>query len=70
MRKVRNLLVSVVLAAGIGLSIGAAPANADTLRNVYYYDWDCRRVGDLGITSGWWTSYSCVPQYNFWFLYA
>jgi hypothetical protein len=70
MPKVRTLLISAVLATGLAVSVGVTPAQATTLRNVYYYDWDCRRVGDLGIQSGWWTSYTCVPQYNYWFLYA
>ncbi|MEU3167239.1 hypothetical protein [Streptosporangium sp. NPDC006930] len=70
MRKTLTLLASAVLATGLALSVGAAPAQAATLRNVYYYDWDCHRVGNLGIQSGWWTSYSCVPQYDKWFLYA
>lgn len=70
MRKVRALLLSTALATGLVLSVGTAPAQAETLRNVYYYDWDCHRVGNLGIQSGWWTSYRCVLQYNLWFLYA
>jgi hypothetical protein len=70
MRKAGTLLVSAVLATGLTLSAGAAPAQAATLRNVYYYDWDCHRVGNLGIQSGWWTSYTCTPQNGFWFLYA
>ncbi|GII81501.1 hypothetical protein Sru01_64830 [Sphaerisporangium rufum] len=71
MRKVRTLVAAAMLAGGLTLSIGVAPAEAAaTLRNVYYYDWDCHRVGALGIDSGWWTSYQCVPQYNLWFLYA
>ncbi|GGL01694.1 hypothetical protein Sme01_46280 [Sphaerisporangium melleum] len=70
MRRLCTLLVTAALAAGLSFSIGAAPAQAESLRNVYYYDWDCNRVGQLGISSGWWTSYRCVPQYNLWFLYA
>ncbi|SEH00124.1 hypothetical protein SAMN05444920_115103 [Nonomuraea solani] len=70
MRKAATLLASTALATGLALSAGAAPAQAETLRNVYYYDWDCHRVGNLGIDSGWWTSYRCVPQGQYWFLYA
>ncbi|GAA3805713.1 hypothetical protein GCM10022226_27260 [Sphaerisporangium flaviroseum] len=70
MRTVRTLIASVVLAAGLAVSVGVTPAQAATLRNVYYYDWDCHRVGNLGIDSGWWTSYTCTPQYGYWFLYA
>lgn len=66
----RKLMVSALLAFGFVLSVGAAPAQAATLRNVYYYNWDCHRVGNLGITEGWWTSYQCVPEHGYWFLYA
>ncbi|MER5625144.1 hypothetical protein ABT061_29335 [Streptosporangium sp. NPDC002544] len=70
MRKVRTLLVAAFLTTGLALSVGVAPAQAATLRNVYYYDWDCHRVGNLGIQEGRWASYTCTPQSGFWFLYA
>ncbi|GAA3031896.1 hypothetical protein [Streptosporangium longisporum] len=70
MAKARALLASVILAGGLTVALGAAPAEAATLRNVYYYDWDCHRVGNLGISSGWWTSYTCNPEHGYWFLYA
>ncbi|MER6178613.1 hypothetical protein [Streptosporangium sp. NPDC001681] len=70
MRRMRALLVSAFLATGLALSVGVLPAQAATLRNVYYYDWDCHRVGNLGIQEGGWTSYTCTPQSGFWFLYA
>ncbi|GAA1255241.1 hypothetical protein GCM10009677_01330 [Sphaerisporangium rubeum] len=71
MRTVRTLLTSAVLGTALAVSLSVAtPAHAETLRNVYYYDWDCHRVGNLGIQSGWWSSYRCSYEYNFWFLYA
>lgn len=70
MRRIATLLVTTIMATGLAFSVGAAPAQAEVLRGVYYYDWDCNRVGNLGIGEGWWTSFRCVPQYNLWFLYA
>ncbi|MFC6086049.1 hypothetical protein [Sphaerisporangium aureirubrum] len=70
MRTVRTLLASAILAAGLAITLTATPAHAETLRNVYYTSSECYRVGNLGVSSGWWTYYHCDLQYNFWFLYA
>lgn len=63
-------MVIVLASAMMAVSLASSPAQAETLRNVYYYDWDCHRVGHLGIASGWWTSYHCDLMYGKWFLYA
>ncbi|MEO3811421.1 hypothetical protein ABGB17_20710 [Sphaerisporangium sp. B11E5] len=75
MRRLRALVVSVAIAAGVLFSFGSAPAQADSIRYVYYYESDCYNGGNLGIQWGWWTSYRCVATpfgYNEyrWFLWA
>ncbi|MEU8267346.1 hypothetical protein AB0B89_09265 [Sphaerisporangium sp. NPDC049002] len=78
MHKVRTLLLTVALAGGLAISLGAAPAQAATLRNVYYEASDCYRYGTYGVQNGLWTSYTCTYvsngsstwPYGFWFLYA
>jgi hypothetical protein len=63
MRKMRALLISAALAAGLSLSLGTAPAQADTsVRYVYFLYSDCVNGGQLGIQWGWWTSYYCAYQ--------
>ncbi|MFC4530894.1 hypothetical protein [Sphaerisporangium dianthi] len=62
MRKVRAFLVSAALVAGVSLSLGTAPAQAESIRYVYYYYSDCQNGGQLGIQWGWWTSYYCSYQ--------
>lgn len=74
MRRLATLLVTTVMATGLAFSVGAAPAHAEILQGVYSSGWECNRVGNYGISEGWWTSYRCVPQtfpqYTLWFLYA
>lgn len=60
MRKVRSLAVAAALAAGLTLSVGTAPAQADSIKYVYYFYADCINGGNLGIQWGWWTSFRCV----------
>ncbi|WP_169983740.1 hypothetical protein [Microbispora sp. H10836] len=72
MRTVRALLVSAALTAGL-VSVGTAPAHAESIRYAYYYQADCYNGGNLGIQWGWWTSFRCewgTGGGNFWFLYA
>jgi hypothetical protein len=70
MRKVRALLAAGVLASGLVVVASATPAQADTLRNVYYYYWDCNNYGTYGVQNGLWNWYHCDAQYNFYFLYS
>jgi hypothetical protein len=75
MRRIRALLVSVAVATGVLLSIGTAPAQADSIRYAYYLQADCYNGGNLGKQWGWWTSYRCSYETHggnqyFWFLYA
>jgi hypothetical protein len=78
MRRLGTLLVTVALAGGLAISVGAAPAQATVLRNVYYGWDDCYRYGNSGVQNGYWPSFTCTfvsngsssPPYGFWFLYA
>jgi hypothetical protein len=75
MRKVRALLVSAAMAAGLLLAVSPAPAQAASIRYVYFEYSDCVNGGQLGIQWGWWTSYYCSlqslgPNTYRWFLYA
>ncbi|GAA1510432.1 hypothetical protein GCM10009677_49260 [Sphaerisporangium rubeum] len=74
MRKARALLMSAVLATGMTLSIGTAPAHAgtETLQGIYQQYNDCERVGGYGDDQGWWSGYRCEfkSQYYYYFLYA
>jgi hypothetical protein len=70
MRLLRKALAALALAASIVVAT-AVPAHANpTLRNVYYYYSDCQRYGSYGVSVGLWSSYQCVNQDNFWFLWA
>ncbi|GIH51325.1 MULTISPECIES: hypothetical protein [Microbispora] len=64
MGKARALAVTAALAAGLTLSVGTAPAQAASIRYVYYLYSDCVNGGNLGIEWGWWTSYSCSYMSN------
>ncbi|MGV9532891.1 hypothetical protein ACWEU6_09995 [Streptosporangium sandarakinum] len=72
MGKARSLAVTAALATGLTLSAGTAPAQADSIRYVYYLYSDCVNGGSLGIQWGWWTSYTCVytetygPKWALW----
>jgi hypothetical protein len=69
-RLMRTVLAALALAGSLVFAT-AAPAHADpVLRNVYYYYGDCQRYGSEGVQTGLWSSYTCVPQYIYWFLYA
>ncbi|GGO03057.1 hypothetical protein GCM10011574_12510 [Microbispora bryophytorum] len=70
MGKIRALAVASALVGGLAVIANAAPAQADTLRNVYYSSSDCYRYGDYGVQNHLWTWYHCDYQYNFWFLYS
>ncbi|MEV0819650.1 hypothetical protein [Nonomuraea rubra] len=72
MRKARAVLVSAVLATGMSLSIGAAPAHAETLNGIYREYSECQRVGSYGDDQGWWDDWRCEwkSQYYYYFLYA
>ncbi|GAA2281924.1 hypothetical protein GCM10010149_28080 [Nonomuraea roseoviolacea subsp. roseoviolacea] len=70
MRKVRALLVSAAVATGVLLSMTAAPAQAESIRYVYYLQSDCYNGGSLGIQWGWWTSFRCSYENDRWYLYA
>ncbi|GAA0997657.1 hypothetical protein GCM10009555_095580 [Acrocarpospora macrocephala] len=72
MRKVRAVLVSAVLATGMSLSIGAAPAQAETVKGIYRQYSECQRVGSYGDDQGWWNGWRCEwkSQYYYYFLYA
>ncbi|MCG5217329.1 hypothetical protein [Streptosporangium sp. KLBMP 9127] len=75
MRKLRALLVSAALTTGVVLTMTAAPAQAESIRYVYYMEADCHNGGNLGIQWGWWTSYRCVYEsyggsQGRWFLWA
>ena len=77
MRRVRMMLVALAVALGLVLVAPAEAAFAETLRNVYYYNWDCNRYGTYGVQNGLWPSYHCdfypsqgAPEGGFWFLYA
>ncbi|MEO3813987.1 hypothetical protein ABGB17_33740 [Sphaerisporangium sp. B11E5] len=72
MRKLRAVLVSAVLAIGVSLSIGATPANAETVNGIYTQYSDCQRVGTYGDDQGWWDDWRCEwkSQYYYYFLYA
>jgi hypothetical protein len=75
MRKVRAVLVSAVMVLGVSLTIGAAPAHADSaakLSGIFRDQSECERIGTQGITQNWWDDYSCVwePRYGYYFLYA
>jgi Putative transposase of IS4/5 family (DUF4096) len=58
--------------------VGALPAQAAVLRNVYYGADDCYRYGAYGVENGLWPSYTCTfvgngsstPPYGYWFLYT
>ncbi|MEU9832643.1 hypothetical protein AB0D67_14030 [Streptosporangium sp. NPDC048047] len=72
MGRARSLAVTAALATGLTLSVGTAPAQADSIRYVYYLYSDCLNGGNLGIQWGWWTSYNCVytesygPKWALW----
>ncbi|MEV0999323.1 hypothetical protein [Nonomuraea sp. NPDC050202] len=72
MRKARAVLVSAVLAVGMSLSIGAAPAHAESVNGVYREYSECQRVGSYGDDQGWWDDWRCEwkSQYHYYFLYA
>ncbi|WP_214109356.1 hypothetical protein [Acrocarpospora catenulata] len=70
MRKVGKLVAAGALAGGLVMGVGVAPAQADTLRNVYYSSYDCYRYGDYGVQNGLWVWYHCEYQYNLWFLWS
>ncbi|MEU7941408.1 hypothetical protein [Microbispora bryophytorum] len=70
MGKFRALAVAGALVGGLAVIANAAPAQADTLRNVYYSSSDCYRYGDYGVQNHLWTWYHCDYQYNMWFLYS
>ncbi|MEV0614691.1 hypothetical protein AB0I81_15280 [Nonomuraea sp. NPDC050404] len=72
MRKARAVLVSAVLAAGMSLTIGAAPAHAEKLNGIYRELPECQRVGNYGDQQGWWDGWRCEykSQYHYYFLYA
>ncbi|MFC4007390.1 hypothetical protein ACFOY2_09160 [Nonomuraea purpurea] len=75
MRKVRAVLVSAVMVLGVSLTIGAAPAHADSttrLAGIFRDQSECERIGTSGITQNWWDDYRCVwePRYGYYFLYA
>ncbi|GAB3884911.1 hypothetical protein GCM10027612_19380 [Microbispora bryophytorum subsp. camponoti] len=70
MGKIRALAVAGALVGGLAVIANAAPAQADTLRNVYYSSSDCYRYGDYGVQNHLWTWYHCDYQYNMWFLYS
>ncbi|MEU8381791.1 hypothetical protein [Streptosporangium sp. NPDC048865] len=72
MRKVRAVLVSAVMVLGVSLTVGAAPAQADSLAGVFRDQSECQRIGAHGIEQGWWDGYSCQwePRYRYYFLYA
>jgi hypothetical protein len=76
MSKVRMAIAAVALTAAT-LAVTPAPAQAaPILRGVFYYDWDCHRVGQYGMANyGWPGPYTCQymnfgPNSVFWFLYA
>ncbi|MEU5862090.1 MULTISPECIES: hypothetical protein [unclassified Nonomuraea] len=72
MRKARAVLVSAVMALGVTLTIGAAPAHADRLAGVFREHAECERTGTYGVTQEWWDDYSCQweDRYLYYFLYA
>ncbi|GAA1255229.1 hypothetical protein GCM10009677_01310 [Sphaerisporangium rubeum] len=61
MRKLRALIVSMAVVGGALFAFGSAPAQADSIRYVYYYQSDCYNGGYLGIQWGWWTNFNCAP---------
>ncbi|MBO3747736.1 hypothetical protein J5X84_16780 [Streptosporangiaceae bacterium NEAU-GS5] len=70
MRKVRALLAAGILVSGLTVVATATPAQADTLRNVYYGYTDCNSYGSYGVQNGLWLWYHCEYQYNFYFLWS
>ncbi|GAA3592698.1 hypothetical protein GCM10022419_089510 [Nonomuraea rosea] len=72
MRKVRALLISTALAAGVLVSMTATPAQAESIRYAYFLQSDCYNGGSLGIQWGWWTSFHCDYDNNshYYFLWA
>ena len=79
MHRIGTLLVTVALASGLALSVGAAPAQAAVLRNVYSDMNECYRYGNQAVQAGYFPSFICTfvssglsnnPNYGFWFLYA
>ncbi|MEO3853995.1 hypothetical protein [Acrocarpospora sp. B8E8] len=70
MRKVRALLVAVALASGLVIFATATPAQAETLRNVYFTQSYCLWYGDYGVQNGLWTSFHCDLTYGYWFLWS
>jgi uncharacterized membrane protein len=78
MNRIGTLLVTVALASGLALSVGAAPAQAAVLRNVYSDVNECYRYGNYEVQNGYWASFTCTfvsngsstPPYGYWFLYA
>ncbi|MEV4289384.1 hypothetical protein AB0K40_28125 [Nonomuraea bangladeshensis] len=72
MRKVRAVLFPVLLAAGLSLTLGAAPANAERLTGIYRTSAECQRVGAYGESQGWWDEWRCEwkAAYSYYFLYS
>jgi len=79
MRRVRALLIALAVAGGLVIAAPATAAFADSLRNVYYYNWNCNSYGTFGVQNGLWPSYHCdflpepgpeFPEHGLWFLYA
>ncbi|MGS2642127.1 hypothetical protein [Streptosporangium sp. LJ11] len=72
MRKVRAVLVSAVMVLGVSLTIGAAPAHAESLAGVFRDHSECERIGTQGVNQEWWDDYSCEweSRYRYYFLYA
>ena len=75
MSKVRVAVAAAALTAATLVGTATPAQAAPILRNVYYYEWDCHRAGQYGVTYYGWGPYSCVymnfgPNSVYWFLYA
>ncbi|GAA0436939.1 hypothetical protein Acor_50400 [Acrocarpospora corrugata] len=70
MRKVRALIAVGTLVTGLTVVASATPAQADTLRNVYFTASYCYQYGSYGVQNGLWTSYHCDLTNGYWFLWS